>query len=79
MKQGLSKATRVGWVWTSLEQVSGKVVTLIVGLALARLLEPEAFGIIATVSIFINVMQQLVNGGSPSEYYRNQKLTIVII
>jgi len=63
MKQGLSKATRVGWVWTSLEQVSGKVVTLIVGLALARLLEPEAFGIIATVSIFINVMQQLVNGG----------------
>lgn len=59
----LSKAARSGWMWTALEQVSGKLLTLVVGLVLARILEPRAFGLIATVSIFVNVMQQIVNGG----------------
>lgn len=36
---------------------------MVVSLLLARLLEPAAFGLIASVSIFIAVAQQLIDGG----------------
>jgi len=49
--------------WTGIEQFGGRLVTLAVGMVLARLLEPAAFGLIASVSVFMTVFQQLVDGG----------------
>lgn len=59
----LSDSAKIGWLWTGLEQFLQRGLGMVVSLILARLLEPEAFGMIASISIFIALAQQLINGG----------------
>ncbi len=59
----LLKKAQVGWFWTGGEQFIQRGLSMLVSLVLARILGPEAFGLIASVAIFINIAQQLINGG----------------
>lgn len=54
---------RQGWVWGAAEQFIQRGLGMLVSLLLARLLAPEAFGLIASVTIFISIAQQIVDGG----------------
>lgn len=54
---------RRGWFWGVADQFAQRGLTMIVTIVLARLIEPAAFGLIASVSIFLGVAQQLIDGG----------------
>jgi teichuronic acid exporter len=61
--QALDQSARQGWLWGGLEQLAHRGLALVVNVILARLLAPEAFGLIASVSIFVAIAQQLIDGG----------------
>ena len=51
----------IGWAYG--ERILAQVISLIVSIILARLLDPEHYGIIAIVTVFINILDALVSGG----------------
>jgi O-antigen/teichoic acid export membrane protein len=59
----LHKHARRGWLWGAIDQFAQRGLSMLVGLVLARLLAPAAFGLIASVSIFLSIAQQVVDGG----------------
>ncbi|MBR6422503.1 lipopolysaccharide biosynthesis protein [bacterium] len=50
-------------LWRLAERTGAQAVAFLVEIVLARLLAPEAFGIIAIVTVFINVLQVFVDSG----------------
>lgn len=52
-----------GWLWCGVEQFVQRGLALLVSVVLARLLSPEVFGLIASVSVFLLISQQLIDGG----------------
>ncbi len=52
-----------GLLWKFLEKTVGQVVTFIVSIILARLLAPEEYGLIAMVSVFIEIANVFVSTG----------------
>ncbi|NLZ55305.1 MAG: lipopolysaccharide biosynthesis protein [Clostridiaceae bacterium] len=61
-KYGKKRVTR-SIAWKLMERLSFLAVTLIMNFILARLLEPEAFGLIALVNVFITFSSIFVSGG----------------
>ena len=59
----LRKSALSGMFWTFVQQMSTQGITFIVSIILARLLLPEEFGLIALLSVFMNVGNTLVNSG----------------
>ena len=49
--------------WKILERIGSQAVTLVVSVVLARLLEPEAYGTVALVTMFTTVLQVFVESG----------------
>lgn len=68
-KQALSSVK-----WTFLEQFGTQIITFIVSIFLARLLSPEEFGLIATLSVFIGIGNILLNGGMSSSLIRTKEI-----
>lgn len=52
-----------GLFWSAIEKWGGKFFALLVFLTLARLLEPEAFGLVALASVFVAFVQVFVDQG----------------
>ena len=50
-------------LWRFMERCGAQAVAFIVQIVLARLLAPEAFGIIAIVTVFINILQVFIDSG----------------
>ena len=50
-------------IWRFLERSGAQGVTVIVSLVLARLLSPEIYGTVALVTVFIAILQVLVENG----------------
>lgn len=50
-------------LWRFMERCGAQGVTFIVSIILARLLNPEVYGIVALVTVFTNVMQVFVDSG----------------
>ena len=50
-------------IWRFLERCGAQGVTLIVSLILARLLDPEVYGTVALVTVFITIVQVFVDSG----------------
>ncbi|MBO5561844.1 MAG: oligosaccharide flippase family protein, partial [Firmicutes bacterium] len=48
-------------IWRFLERCGAQGVTLIVSLILARLLDPEVYGTVALVTVFITIVQVFVD------------------
>lgn len=55
-----------GLFWGYLEKLGGELVSLVVSIVLARLLGPEAYGIIPLISVFTSILNVLVQGGFAS-------------
>lgn len=52
-----------GFFWTYAERITAQFITLLVSIVLARLLEPEHYGTISIVMIFISLCNAFVTGG----------------
>ena len=52
-----------GLIWSFLERFGAQCVTFIVSIILARLLDPEVFGEIAIVTVFITILNVFVENG----------------
>ncbi|MBD2205072.1 lipopolysaccharide biosynthesis protein [Calothrix sp. FACHB-1219] len=52
-----------GVIWTAIENWGSKVISFVVFLLLARLLEPKTFGLVALTSIFFAFMQVFLDQG----------------
>ncbi len=50
-------------LWRFMERIGAQAVAFVVEIILARLIVPEAFGIIALVTVFINILQVFVDSG----------------
>lgn len=60
-----------GIAWSFIQQFGAKLVSLVIGVILARLLEPEEFGLVAMVSVFIAVGSALMDSGLTSSLVRS--------
>lgn len=63
MADNLKQKTASGMVWTSIQKFTGMGLQFISGIILARLLNPEDFGCIGMLSIFMVVANTFVDGG----------------
>ena len=52
-----------GLFWSYGERIMAQLVSLIVSIVLARLLDPENYGVISIVMIFITLCDAIVTGG----------------
>lgn len=58
--------------WTSIDRFGQQVVQLVIGIALARLLSPDDYSLIALVMIFITLANTLIDGGFGNALVRKQ-------
>lgn len=63
MAENLKSKVVTGVLWRLLTQFSTKAVTFVVGIILARLLGPEAYGTIAILMIFVSLSEVIVDSG----------------
>jgi O-antigen/teichoic acid export membrane protein len=61
--ESLKDSARTGSRWTALQFGGSRLATFAVFLVLARLLTPEDFGIVAIATVFVALLQLLVEGG----------------
>ena len=59
------KATS-GFIWNTIEKFSGHLVTLVIGVTLARILSPEDFGLMGMLVIFTSVASTFIDSGMGS-------------
>ncbi len=60
---GLANKTVGNFIWRFLERCGTQIVTFIVSIILARLLDPTIYGTIALVTVFTTILQVFVNSG----------------
>lgn len=68
----LKKQAISGVIWTFAQQFSVQIINFGVQIILARLLMPEDFGLIAMLTVFINIGQMLMDGGMTSSLIRTK-------
>ncbi|WP_337139525.1 oligosaccharide flippase family protein, partial [Staphylococcus aureus] len=64
-----------GLKWSAIERLATQAIQLIVMLYLARLLGPEAFGLVGMLAVFIAISQVFVDSGFSSALIRNTERT----
>lgn len=67
------KSTANGLKWSAIERLATQVIQLIVMLFLARLLGPNAFGLVGMLAVFIAISQAFVDSGFSSALIRYTK------
>lgn len=68
----LVKQAKQGMVWTFLQQFSVQLINFVVQIAMARILLPSDYGLIAMLTIFISVAQTLVDSGMTTSVIREK-------
>lgn len=61
--KSLKRGVLSGLVWTFLERAGAQVISLVVQIILARLLDPESFGVLAILLVFVNLMNTVAQTG----------------
>ena len=56
-----------GVFWNAIQKYSGLVVNIVVSMVLARLLTPEAFGVVAIASVLFSFLTMICDMGIESE------------
>lgn len=64
-----------GIIWSILERFSIQGIQLVLSLIIARLLLPSDYGIIAMLSVFINISQVFVDSGFSKALIQKQNRT----
>ncbi|MGL1902333.1 MAG: lipopolysaccharide biosynthesis protein [Fibrobacterales bacterium] len=63
------------FIWSAVEKVSIQVVSFVLSVILARILDPSDYGIIGMITIFIALSQIMVNGGISHALIQKQDCT----
>lgn len=71
----LKQKTISGVIWSSIDNFAKQGIVFIVGIILARLLEPEDFGLIGMIAIFIAVSETIVRSGFTEALIRKNNCT----
>ncbi|MGF1943683.1 lipopolysaccharide biosynthesis protein [Enterococcus casseliflavus] len=71
----MKKQALMGIMWTGIDAIGSRVVSLIIQVILARLLLPADFGIIGMITIFIAISQTLLDSGFQNALIRESKVT----
>jgi len=71
----LKKQALSGVKWTFIQQFGVQGIGFIVSIILARLLEPEEFGLIGMLAIFIGIGNALLNAGLGSSLIRSKEVS----
>lgn len=66
------KATS-GLFWAFIEQIGNKIIQFIIGIILARLLNPAQFGLIGMLTVFISVSESISAGGFSQALIRKDR------
>lgn len=74
-KKSLSRKMSSGLFWSYAERFLAQSITLIVSILLARILDPDHYGIIAIVSVFITICDALVTGGFGNALVQKKDVT----
>jgi len=70
----LKKQALSGVKWTFIQQFGVQGIGFIVSVVLARLIEPEEFGLIAMITVFIGIGNALLNAGLGSSLIRSKEV-----
>ena len=62
-KTNLNKKIRVATKWSTITEIISKLMVPITNMILARILAPEAFGVIATITMIISFTEMLTDSG----------------
>lgn len=62
------------FIWKVLEQFGAQIITLILTILLARILDPKSFGVISLTSIFISFSDIFVQGGLNTAILQKEKV-----
>lgn len=63
MPETLNKKVRTATKWSALSQIAAKLITPITSMVLARLLTPEAFGVVTTLTMIISFAEIFTDAG----------------
>lgn len=72
MENNLKKKAFSGVLWTFGQQFSTQIINFVVQVILARLLMPADFGLIAMITVFINLGQMLLDSGMTTSLIRTK-------
>ena len=72
-EQGLKDKTVRGVGWSAVDSFLGQGITFLVGLVLARLLNPSEYGLIGIVTIFITVFNAIIDSGFSQAVIRKKE------
>ena len=75
MSSDLKSTTKRGLVWSAIERFGTQGVQFVFAVVLARLLSPEAYGIIAMPMVFLALAQIFIDSGFSSALVRKPDLT----
>lgn len=73
----LKQKTVSGILWSSIDNFATQGISFIVGIILARLLEPREFGLIGMITIFISVSESFIISGFSDALIRKKDCTQV--
>lgn len=76
MKHSLREKTINGAGWSFADSILGKGISFVVGLVLARLLTADEYGLIGIITIFITVLNSIVDSGFSNALIRKNNATI---
>lgn len=71
---GIKHKTINGILWSGIDSFASSGITFIVGIVLARLLSPSQFGTIGLATVFIAIMNSIVDCGFSSAIIRKQNI-----
>lgn len=73
--QSLKEKVVHGVLWRMVSRLSTQAVTFVVGVVLARILGPEAYGTVAMLTIFVTISETLVNCGFGAAIIQKKNFT----
>ncbi len=75
MTTSLKDKTVKGVGWSFADSILGAGITFLVGIVLARLLSPNEYGLIGIITIFITVLDSIVDSGFSNALIRKKDVT----
>ena len=75
--RSIGKNVAVSMFWSFMERIAAQVVSVIVGIILARLLTPDEYGIISIVMIFITLCDVFVTSGFGTALVQKKEVSSV--
>jgi len=75
MSSSIKEKTIKGGLWNGIEQFGKQVVQFLIGVAMARLLSPNDFGMYAIVILVVNFSNVLINSGFMQALIQKEKVT----